>query len=231
VDAERVFQQARATGLFAPDSVEELAAVLDLICTPGFSTRATADRESGRGVGMDVVRRSIEDLGGTLAMTTRPGTGTRFTVRLPLTLAITDALIVEVADHTFAVPQSAVREVILVSADAVTTLENNELIRHRGAVLPLLRLADLFGLGDPKLPFPAMLVGEGSQAVALGAGRIVGLREVVVRRLADPLVQVPGLAGATELGDGRAVLILDAPGLARHARTRRRTPEQPGARA
>lgn len=231
VDTERVVTQARATGLVATNETNDAAALLDLICTPGLSTRATADRESGRGVGMDVVRRSIEDLGGTLAMSTQKGEGTRFTVRLPLTLAITDALIIEVADHTFAVPQSAVRQVILVSDEAVTVLENNELVRHSGVVLPLLRLADLFGLANPKSPFPALLVGEGTQAVALGAGRMVGLREVVVRRLADPLVQVPGLAGATELGDGRAVLILDAAGLARYARTRRRTIEQPGARA
>jgi two-component system, chemotaxis family, sensor kinase CheA len=222
IDPERVFARARAVGLVPPDAPTDPAGVLDLICAPGFSTRDTADRASGRGVGMDVVRRAVEELGGTLALATRPGQGTRFTARLPLTLAIADALIVAVQDQAYAVPQAAVREVVQVEPGSTTTLENNELIRRPGGVLPLVRLADVFGAARPAGAYPALVVGEGGAAVALGADRVLGLREIVVRPLADPLVQVPGLAGATELGDGRAVLILDAVGLARYARARRR---------
>jgi two-component system chemotaxis sensor kinase CheA len=137
-------------------------------------------------------------------------------------LAIADALIVAVGGQTYAAPQSAIREVVLVEPTAVTALENNELVRHHGGVLPLLRLTDLFGAPRPSGAFPALVVGEGVHAVALAVDRVLGLREIVVRRLSDPLVQAPGLAGATELGDGRAILILDAAGLARYSRTRRR---------
>lgn len=221
IDPERVFARARAAGLVPPGGWSDPGAVLDLICAPGFSTREAVDRASGRGVGMDVVRRAIEELGGMLDLVTRPGHGTRFTARLPLTLAIADALIVTVGSQTYAAPQAAVREVVLVEPEAVTVFENNELIRHHGGVLPLLRLTGLFHAPEPTTAFPALVVGEGLHAIAIAVDRVIGLREIVVRQLSDPLVQVPGLAGATELGDGRAVLILDAVGLARYARMRR----------
>jgi two-component system chemotaxis sensor kinase CheA len=227
IDAERVFAQARAAGLVDPVAATDPAAVLDLLCSPGFSTRDGSDRASGRGVGMDVVARAVEDLGGTLALATQAGRGTKFTVRLPLTLAIADALIVIVAGQTFAVPQSAVGEVVEVEPGAPVVLENNQLLPHRGGVVPLIRLADLFGLGGPAGAFVALVVGDGG--AALGVDRVLGVREIVVRPLADPLVQVPGISGATELGDGRAVLILDAAGLARHARSARR-PRDPSGR-
>jgi two-component system chemotaxis sensor kinase CheA len=221
IDADRVFARARAGGFVPPGGWSDPGALLDLICTPGLSTRETADRASGRGVGMDVVRSAVEELGGSLDLATRPGRGTRFTARLPLTLAIAEALIVTVGGLTYAAPQAVVREVVMVEPGAVTALENNELLRHHGAVLPLLRLTDLFGAPRSTAAFPALVVGEGAQAVALAADRVLGLREIVVRQLTDPLVQAPGLAGATELGDGKAILILDAVGLARYARTRR----------
>ena len=222
IDPERVFARARAAGLVPPGGWADPGAVLDLICAPGFSTQDAADRVSGRGVGMDVVRRAVEELGGALDLVTRSGRGTRFTARLPLTLAIADALIVTVGSQTYAAPQAAVREVVLVEPGAVTALENNELIRHHGRVLPLLHLTDMFRAPRPTTEFPVLVVGEGRHAIALAVDRVVGLREIVVRQLSDPLVQVPGLAGATELGDGRAILILDAVGLARYARARRR---------
>ena len=130
-------------------------------------------------------------------------------------------MVVAVGGQPYAVPRESVREVVQVEPGATTVLENNELLRHRGGVVPLVRLTDLFGTPRPSSGFPALVVGEGGRAVALAADRVLGLREVVVRPLADPLVQGPGLAGATELGDGRAVLILDAAGLARLARGRR----------
>jgi two-component system chemotaxis sensor kinase CheA len=222
IDVEAVFAQARAGGLLAPDVPTDPTGVLDLICSPGFSTRDGTDRGSGRGVGMDVVARAVEDLGGTLTLKTRAGQGTLFTARLPLTLAIAEALIVIVAGQKYAVPQIAVREVIEVEPGSAAILENNELLLHRGGVLPLIRLADVFGLSRPAGPFVALIVSEGGATVAVAADRVLGVREIVVRSLADPLVQVPGVAGATELGDGRVVLILDTVGLARYARTIRR---------
>src|SRR5206468_1586882 len=152
-----------------------------------------------------------EELGGALTLATQPGRGTHFMVRLPLTLAIADALIVTVGGQTFAIPQVSVREVVQVQPGALTVLENNELIAHHGGVLPLLRLAPFFGLSSRSdRAFYALVVSAGLTAVGLTVDRVLGLREIVVRPLTDPLIRVPGVAGATELGDGRAILILDA---------------------
>ncbi|HEY3788182.1 MAG TPA: chemotaxis protein CheW, partial [Urbifossiella sp.] len=222
IDAEEVFSKARAAGIISADSPRDPESLLDLLCTPGFSTRDSADRVSGRGVGMDVVRRAIEELGGELAMSSRTGLGTRFSIRLPMTLAIAEAMIVTVGGQTYAVPQVAIREVIQVEPTDLTRLEQNELLRHRGGVLPLIRLADLFGCSRRAGTFPALIVGIPGQSAALGADSIVGFQEVVVQPLADPLVQVRGFTGATELGDGRAILILDVAGLLRQYRGRGR---------
>jgi two-component system, chemotaxis family, sensor kinase CheA len=220
VDPEEVFARAKSLGVVAPDAPVEAAALLDVLCTPGFSTREEADRGSGRGVGMDVVRLAMEGLGGTLTLDSRPGVGSRFTTRLPLTLAIADVVTVAVGAQIYAIPKTAVREVIPIEAGTTTRLENNELVRFRGRAIPLLRLGDLFGASRPAGSFVALVIGEESTALALGADRAIGLREVVVRALSDPLVQAPGVGGATELGDGRPILILDPAGLSRLARRR-----------
>lgn len=185
-------------------------ALLELICTPGFSTRDEADRESGRGVGMDVVKKATEELGGRLSLETKVGDGTTFTIELPLTLAIAEALIVSVNGQRFAVPQSAVREVFEVESEATKVLENNEIISYRGKVLPLLRLARVFEMNHERGDkFHVLVIGEETNAVGLAVDRILGQREIVVRAIKDPLAQSRGIAGATELGDQRVVLILD----------------------
>jgi len=210
VDAAAVARRARAAGIPVPDGPLEPAALLDILCTPGFSTRDAADRAAGRGVGMDVVQRAVRELGGTLSLDTEPGQGTRFVIEVPLTLAITDAVIATVGGQTFAVPQSSIREVMEFSPAAVRALENHEIVPYRGRVLPLLRLAALFGLQPrPSRTLHAFLVGTGPAAVAIAVDRIQTQREVVVRPMADPLVKVEGVTGATDLGDGRVVLILD----------------------
>jgi two-component system chemotaxis sensor kinase CheA len=218
IDAEAVLLQARTLGIVS-EHTATTDAILDVLCTPGFSTRQNADRTSGRGVGMDVVRMAVEEMGGSLSLETSLGQGTRFVIQLPLTLAITDALIVEVAGQKIAVPQVAVREVLHSEATQTVQMENNELLRYHGGVIPLLRLATMFGtrVADQG-SFYALVIGEGAQAVGLVVDRLSGLREVVVRPLTDRLVKVPGIAGATELGDGRVVLILDAINLVRAIR-------------
>ena len=195
--------------------------MLALLCTPGFSTRDESDRASGRGVGMAVVKSAIEELGGALRLETTLGRGTRFIVELPVTLAITDALITRVGAETFAVPQGAVREVIEVPLTAIRALEQNEIAPYRGGALPIVRLSRLFGLdqtGRDRLH--VLVIGAGVSALGLAVDRIAGQREIVVRATTDPLVKVDGIAGATDLGDGRVVLILDPAALARRIRTR-----------
>ena len=113
-----------------------------------------------------------------------------------------------------AVPQSAVREVIEVEPDKVKTFESNEVMPYRGGVLPIIRLSRLFGLTEkPARAFHAFVIGSGTSATGIAVDRILGQREIVVRAINDPLIQVRGITGATELGDGRVVLILDANGL------------------
>lgn len=214
IDRKRVAARAKERGLLDSDATLDDAKLLELICTPGFSTRDETDRGSGRGVGMDVVRKTVEELGGTLALETEAGAGTRFTIKLPLTLAIAEAIIVSVNEQKFAVPQSALREVIEVESSSIKILENNEIIFYRGGVLPLVRLAQLFDMKDKRAPkIHVFVVGEGADALGVAVDRILGQREIVVRGIGDPLVQVPGVAGATDLGDDRVVLILDVAGL------------------
>lgn len=221
IDTEQVTARARALGLVATEGELSPATLLDVLCAPGFSTRTTADHASGRGVGMSVVKKTVHELGGTVAVDTQRGRGTRFTVQLPLTLMIVDALIVSVSGQTLAIPQPAVREVIQIDRAAVTALENNEVMAYRDTVLPLVRLARFFRWPEVEhQTVHVLVVGAGARAVGLVVDRITGQREIVVRALADPLVQVPGIAGATELSDGRVVLILDAAGLTRVARER-----------
>jgi two-component system chemotaxis sensor kinase CheA len=219
LDAQAILHRAQATGRTSFAEENETITLLDVICTPGFSTRDEADRASGRGVGMAVVRTVAEELGGSVALDTRPGFGAKFTIQLPLTLAIADALIIDVGGQMFAIPQASVHEVIQVDPKAVTLLENNELVPYHNGVLPLLRLANFFGMsGHTDTTFFALVINSGLSAVGLTVDRVLGLREIVVRPLTDAVIRVPGVSGATELGDGRVVLILDATALARAAR-------------
>jgi two-component system chemotaxis sensor kinase CheA len=221
VDPDAVIARARAAGLVLPPGPPDAATLLSLLCAPGFSTRDESDRASGRGVGMSVVLAAVEELSGTLRLETEKGTGTRFVIELPVTLAITDALIATVAGETFAVPQGAVREVVEVAVDALLQVERNEMMPYRGAALPVMRLSRLFGLPDSSRDrLHLFVVGLGGAAVGIAVDRIIGQREIVVRAIADSLVKVEGISGATDLGDGHVVLILDPAMLARQMRER-----------
>lgn len=222
IDVDAVAARARASGMPVPEAGLDARALLDIICASGFSTRAEADRASGRGVGMAVVRGTVEELGGTLALETVAGQGTTFRITLPLTLAITDAIIAHVGAQVFAVPQSAVREVIEVDTTALRAIEGNELLPYRGRTLPIVRLSQLFAITTAsRARLHAIVVGAGLAAVGLVVDRIAGQREIVVKSIADPLVRVDGVSGATELGDGRLVLILDVAALSRTLRNQR----------
>ena len=221
IDVAAVLARAHAIGLPVLTDHPDGATLLSLICAPGFSTKADPDRASGRGVGMAVVKATVEQLAGTLSLVTEPDAGTRFVIDLPLTLAITDALIGRVGDESFAVPQGAVREVIDVPETDIRTVEQNEIVPYRGGALTIVRLSRLFGIAArPRGRAHLFVIGAGASAVGLVVDRIVGQREIVVRTIADPLVKVEGIAGATDLGDGRVVLILDPATLARITRER-----------
>jgi two-component system chemotaxis sensor kinase CheA len=214
VDRESVVAHALAAGLpvsEAPDNHE----LLDILCRQGFSTRDEADRASGRGVGMAVVQNTVRELGGGLSLETTPGRGTRFTLRLPLTLSIAETFIVRADEHTCAIPQEFVQEVLQIEPDQFHLIHQREAVTYRDGVLPVLKLRALFDAEDiGRSHAPALVLGTDRGLVGLVVDRVVGKREVVVRSIQDPLVQVPCVSGATKLGDGRPVLILDPNALA-----------------
>jgi len=216
IDRARVASRALQLGLIDADTPLDNSTLLDVLCAPGFSTRDEADRTSGRGVGMSIVRETVQQVGGTLELDTTEGAGTCFRIYLPLTLAIVDALIVTVGGQTFAVPLPAVRQVIEIDSQAITIMEHGEVITYRGDVLPLLRTAQLFGLpARPGRVLYGLVTGSAPSQAAIVVDRLLSQREIVVYPITDPLIQVPGVTGATELGDGRPILILDLAGLAR----------------
>jgi two-component system chemotaxis sensor kinase CheA len=212
VNVDRIAQKGLESGLLLPNEPLTPERILDVICTPGLSTKEQADKASGRGVGMDVVRDTVNKLGGAVRLAFRPGKGTTFTIELPLTLAIADALIVVVGGQRFAIPQVAVRKVLEVAETAVTRFEDIEIIRDRDEIIPLIRLNQLFALpkvDDQRQRVLALIIGKDAYSAGLVVDRVLGIREIVVRAITDPLIRVPGISGATELGDGRAILILD----------------------
>lgn len=215
INPNAIIQRARKLGLQVPDKPDNQS-ILQILCSPGFSTREDADRGAGRGVGMAVVHATVRELGGNLTLDSEEGRGTQFTMRLPLTLAVLEALIVTSAGQRCAVPQSNVREILHASEDQMRMANGIEVIPYHAGVLPIVRLARLFKLPDPSRPKMSLLVVSSDRgSIGLLTEQVLGQREIVVSALRDPLIQVPGISGATELGDGKAVLILDASALTR----------------
>jgi two-component system chemotaxis sensor kinase CheA len=209
LDRKKVIERAAQMGVVLGEDADN-GALLDVICMPGFSTRDEADRAAGRGVGMAVVSNTLRELGGTMSLDFKAGAGTKFTLRLPLTLLITEALIVSSAGQNFAIPQSSVDEVLHIEESTVRRMETAELVSIRGNALPLVRLRHVFGFPKSDKKMPSVLISRSDRGrVGLVVDRILGQRQVVVRSLRDPLIHVPGVIGATELGDGRPLLILD----------------------
>lgn len=211
---------ARKAGAAAPT---DDAALLDLMCRSGLSTRSEADTTSGRGLGLDIVRRIVVDgLAGELLLETRAGEGTCFILRVPLTIAIVDAFVASCAGARYVVPVPVVEEIV--SLDEGT----RDLIVRRGEPVPVVDLATALGAKTDGVRRAHALVVRRNvdDPVAFAIDRVLGQQEAVVRPLVDPLVSVPGVSGSTDLGDGRATLVLDLHGLvARLGNEPRRIPE------
>jgi two-component system, chemotaxis family, sensor kinase CheA len=196
------------------------AALLDLLCTPGLSTREIATTTSGRGMGMEIVKRVVETLGGELSLRTEPRVGSSFVLRVPLSLSIVEAFSFECATQRFVVPVGSVDEIIEVDEAEVAQTPQPEraqlrvsLVERRGRIVPLLGLAEVLQLQHASSGKKALIVRRGASAIAFAVDRMLGQQEVVVRPLEDELLRVPGVAGATDLGDGRPTLVLDLIGL------------------
>ncbi len=218
IDETKVVRAAISRGVIAEEQVTELTNrdVLNLIFVPGLSTKSEAGELSGRGVGMDVVHTNISKLGGIIDIVSEAGIGTKFTVTLPITLAIISALIVQVRGRTFAIPLSSVQEAIWLDPAELREVEGREVLGLRGATLSICRLRNLFDLSDTEdghsRPY-AVVVGLGGRRLGLVVDRIIGQQDIVIKPLGPSLSQVRGFAGATELGDQRVALVLDAPAL------------------
>lgn len=210
INKNAVFKKAEELKLPYPASQNENETLLNIISQPGFSTRTDADLISGRGYGMAIVRNSIQELGGTIELETDDNLGTKFIIHIPLTLAIVDALIVSINEQSFAIPQPTIHEVIELDESKMKKLENNQIIPYRDKILPVLYLSKLFHLNkETGKTKNVIVVGNEKNLVGLIVDKIKASREIVVQAFTDPFIHTLGISGATELGDGKAVLILD----------------------
>ncbi len=217
LDRERILAKARDRGLVQPGETLSDSEVFGLIFRAGLSTAEKVTDVSGRGVGMDVVKTSIESLRGRVEVDSRPGGGTTITIRLPLTMAIADAMLLRVAQQRYLLPIASIERSFRPERGQVSTVVGRgEIVNVRGELLPILRLYQQFDItGAATDPHDALLIiiaGEGRRC-ALMVDDLLGQQQVVVKSLGRSLGQVPGIAGGAILGDGRVGLILDATGL------------------
>ncbi|MBI1361563.1 MAG: hybrid sensor histidine kinase/response regulator [Alphaproteobacteria bacterium] len=217
----KIRAKALAQDLITPAEAESMseAKIQQLIFHAGFSTAAAITGVSGRGVGMDVVRTNIEKIGGTVELTSTEGKGTRFTVRIPLTLTIVSALIVDCCGERFALPQASVVELVGVgggSGRAIETINGAPVLRLRDRLLPLVPMQELMGLDQPSRDDERsiLVVRVGAFSYGIIVDRVFDTEEIVVKPAASVLRSIPYYSGATILGDGAVIMILDPKGIA-----------------
>lgn len=235
LDRDRIVRKAVQNGLIGPDQSLTDEEAWALIFRPGLSTAEKVTEVSGRGVGMDVVKRNVEALGGRITIHSSPGRGTTFKIKLPLTLAIVDGQSVRVGGETYIIPLVSIVESVRPRPDMMhLVLEGGEAITIRGQVLPVLRLHRQFdvpgAVEDPTHGLMVIVEHEGLK-VAVLVDELFGQQQVVIKSLEHNFKKIDGVAGATILGDGRVALILDVPGLVAQARAGRQVRAQPEGRA
>lgn len=222
IDVQKLKDKALHSGLISEEQYRQIGdrEAMDLIFQPGFSTieEDSVSDISGRGVGMDIVRTQIESINGTVDYVTWPGRGTRFSIKLPLTLAIIRSLMVEHVGRTYAFPLTYVVETLNLSRSEIKSIRHSEVIVVRGQVYPLKRLGDIFNLapGETGDKIYVVIVGSEERKIGVVVDRLLGEQEIVIKSLGAYLGQVEGLAGAAILGDGKVSLIVDVRGLLRN---------------
>ena len=229
LNRERILRKAAERNLYVPENPSD-AQVWDLVFAPGFSTAEKLTDLSGRGVGMDVVRKNISALGGQVEIRSQQGAGSTISIRLPLTLAIVDGMSVAVGDEVFIVPLNIVVESLQPAASDVRTIAGEaRVLRVREDYLPLINLAEQYGLtgasgrtgsvhSDERGNPIAVVVESEGRRLALEVDELLGQHQVVVKNLEANYRRIPGVSGATILGDGRVALIVDPAGIAQQAR-------------
>ena len=217
LNGERIRAKAIAQGLIDPTAQLDAATIHQLIFRPGFSTAEKITEISGRGVGMDVVRRNIEALRGRIEIQSMPGEGTTFLIRLPLTLAIVDGLVLRAGEQRFVLPTFSVRESLRPARESVHFVQGEPcMVQVRNSLIPLVRLADLFDIHGAIAEAWAgtvVVIDDEGDRVALLVDELIGKQEVVIKALGDTFASVRGVAGGAIMGDGRVGLILDGHGI------------------
>jgi len=213
IDPEKIRRVAIERGLVGEKDVIDQQRANELLFAPGFSTATAVSEISGRGVGLDVVKRNIQELKGTIDVLTRAGEGTTFRISLPITLAIIQALIVDAGGEKFAIPLTSVEESLRIYTRDIRTVERREVFTLRDFTLPLLRLADAFHMDDgdhgPDTKWFIVVTRAGEKVVGLLVDALVRQQEVVIKSIGERLKTIPGIAGATEIGEGEIVLVVD----------------------
>ncbi|MFT5322650.1 MAG: chemosensory pili system protein ChpA (sensor histidine kinase/response regulator) [Planctomycetaceae bacterium] len=215
LDLEAIREKAVSLEMYTALEAAELSddELFPLIFQPGFSTAKELSEVSGRGVGMDIVRDKVNSLKGTVSVASEASKGTTFTIRLPMTLAVTRALLISDRQETFAIPMQAVQQILRLEKDQVDQLGTEPVIRVSGRTYPLVNLSDKLSLQGPpdesRSTIPVLIVSSGDQQIALAVEKILSGRDIVVKTLGNHLRQVDGLIGATLTGEGTVVPILD----------------------
>jgi len=224
LDTEKIKQKLIATGRTTEHEVQKMSdeEIHRFILEPGFSTATTVTSVSGRGVGMDVVRSNIESIGGSVSLSSAPGRGSRFSLKIPLTLAIAPALIIEVANQKYALPQHSVVEAVSLGRnykDLIQNVRNSLVLKLRDEVIPAVELRNVLGLADSDTRQEdnlAVVMRVGAQAFCVIVDGVSDIQEIVVKPLSASLSHLKVFSGHTILGDGSVVLILDPGGIAAH---------------
>ena len=223
MNVDRIRQKAVENGLIEKGLKLSESEILNFIFHPGFSTAQTITDTSGRGVGMDAVKTEITKLKGIIDIQTKPNVGTKFIIKLPLTLAIIQVLLIKASNHTYAIPLSSVTESFELVPQSIEHIDAQEVTQLRNAVLPLLRLKHAFHIsenghgtppetGERRRQF-VVVIALAEKMIGLVVDDLLGQQEIVIKPLGRYLLHTPGFAGATTLGNGRVVLILDVVGL------------------
>ncbi|WP_457560937.1 hybrid sensor histidine kinase/response regulator [Caminibacter sp.] len=223
MDPEALKKKAIEKGIITPQEAENMSdkEAFMLIFKPGFSTAAKVTNISGRGVGMDVVKTNIEKLNGIIEVDSVPGKGSTFKLKIPLTLAIIQALLVASQEDLFAVPLSNVIETVRIVEEDIYTIEGKSVLKLRDEVLPLVNMADIFEIEkilEPEKYLYVVILGLGATKIGLIVDRFIGQEEIVIKSLGEFLKGLPGIAGATIRGDGRVTLIVDVASLMKLAK-------------
>ncbi len=212
LNRERILAKAAEQGIAVPENISD-GEVWNLIFAPGFSTAKKVSDISGRGVGMDVVKKNVQSMGGMVEIESEAGVGSRFIIRLPLTLAIIEGMVVKVGKEVYILPITSIVESIRPQASEIKTImERGELVNMRGEYLPIVRLSELFGthseVTDPTKGVLSVIESDGGR-VAVLVDELLGQQQVVIKSMETNFKKVNGIAGATILGDGHVAFIID----------------------